>query len=394
MSPNERERRRINKIIRDNWNKCDTYSEVASLSGLTADKVRKRGFRMGLPSKSKNIKYIEELTPEKLLQREIIDKNTKIINQYKENKEKILISKLEQKEKELEALKSIQDIEITDIKPKNLKTGKLVAVAVASDWHYYETVNPEQIDYLNSFNKDIAYKRATNFFSSIVKLVELFNGKKEIETLVLALLGDFISGNIHDELLESNQGLVIDELIAVQNVICSGIEYLLRNTDLNIIIPCHSGNHSRVTKKTHIATEAGNSLEYLMYTNIAKYFKNEERIEFRVSRGYLSYLDLNGYVIRFHHGHAVKYGGGIGGLFIPAFKSISQWNKGKYASLDCFGHFHQIKDGGNFVTNGSLVGYNDFALRIKADFEKPKQLFFLIDTERKEKTVTTSIFLE
>jgi hypothetical protein len=130
-----------------------------------------------------------------------------------------------------------------------------------------------------------------------------------------------------------------------------------------------------------------------MYHNLANHFKNEKRIRFLIPRGYLSYVDVAGFVMRFHHGHAIKYGGGIGGIFISAFKAISQWDKAKRADLDVFGHFHQVKDGGKFISNGSLVGYNAYALRIKADFEKPKQVFFLVDHARKEKTTTCPIFL-
>jgi hypothetical protein len=42
--------------------------------------------------------------------------------------------------------------------------------------------------------------------------------------------------------------------------------------------------------------------------------------------------------------------------------------------------------------NGSLVGYNAFALSIKAGFEPPKQAFFLID-KSVGKTVVTPIIL-
>jgi hypothetical protein len=268
------------------------------------------------------------------------------------------------------------------------------AVVLASDWHYWETVNPEQVDNLNEYNKTIAERRAERFFQSIVKLLSVYNKHSNIDTLVLALLGDFISGNIHDELMESNQGLVIDELMAVQSAIASGLEYLLKNTNVKIILPCHCGNHGRITEKTHIATEAGNSLEYLMYHNLANYFKNEKRVEFRIARGYLSYVEIAGFTIRFHHGHSLRYAGGVGGIFIPAFKAISQWDKARRADLDCFGHFHQVKDGGKFISNGSLVGYNDYALRIKADYEKPKQVFFLVDHKRKEKTSTNPVFVE
>jgi len=41
-----------------------------------------------------------------------------------------------------------------------------------------------------------------------------------------------------------------------------------------------------------------------------------------------------------------------------------------------------MKDGGTFISNGSLIGWNAYAIKIKADFEKPKQAFFLVDKKR------------
>jgi hypothetical protein len=139
---------------------------------------------------------------------------------------------------------------------------------------------------------------------------------------------------------------------------------------------------------------AGNSLEYAMYHVLAKDFDGNKRVKFLITTSYLSFVTVGGYTIRFHHGHAIKYGGGIGGIFIPAFKAISQWQKSRSADLDVFGHFHASKDGGNFLCNGSLIGYNEYAVSIKCDYEKPKQTFFLVDHKRREKTITTPIFLE
>ena len=92
-------------------------------------------------------------------------------------------------------------------------------------------------------------------------------------------------------------------------------------------------------------------------------------------------MDIYDYKIRLHHGDSMRYGGGIGGLFIPAFKAISQWDKQIRADWTFFGHFHQLKDGGNFVSNGSLIGFSPYAIRIKADYEKPKQAFLILDKE-------------
>jgi hypothetical protein len=130
-----------------------------------------------------------------------------------------------------------------------------------------------------------------------------------------------------------------------------------------------------------------------MYHMLARAFQDEKRVKFIIPTSYHSFLDIDGYTIRFSHGHAIRYAGGVGGIFVPVKKAIGQWNKARHADLDVFGHFHQMRDGGDFICNGSLIGWNEFANFIKADFEKPKQVFFLINNNRKEKTVTCPIFL-
>lgn len=379
----------INEFIKANQHK--SYSEVARILGITPIAVRGRHQRMKLPSK-RQTEF--EIPDEEVIQKDIADTKAKSARKDVKEKYSFLLKENEALKAKLEVTKTVKDIQSYSITEGKKEISDATAVIVASDWHYWETVNADQVDNLNEFNKQIAEKRANAFFTNAVKLLKREQRDSKIQTAVLALLGDFMSNNIHPELMESNQGLPIDELMAVQDALVSGIEYLLENTDLNFVLPCHSGNHGRATEKRRISTEAGNSFEYLMYHNIANYFKNEKRVKFLISRGYLSYLDINGFVIRFHHGHALKYAGGVGGIFIPAFKAISQWDKARRADLDVFGHFHQMKDGGKFISNGSLVGYNDFALMIEADYEKPKQVFFIINHKRKEKTTTSPIFLE
>ena len=185
----------------------------------------------------------------------------------------------------------------------------------------------------------------------------------------------------------------MDATLECWRILSAGINYILDNTDVNLIIPCHSGNHARTTKKTHPSTESGNSLEYILYHGLASEFKDNKRVTFVIPTSYHSYIDVGGFMLRFHHGHAMRYSGGIGGIYISVNKAIAQWNKVQRADLDIFGHFHQLRDGGNFICNGSLIGWNEFANFIKADYEKPKQAFFLIDHERGEKTITAPIFL-
>jgi hypothetical protein len=291
---------------------------------------------------------------------------------------------IDRQERELKVVGGLRNnLETFDIQAlEGGGTSEGTAVLVASDWHVEENVNPHVISGLNEYNLDIAQARATKFFQAGLRLVRLLQQDLKIPRLVLPLLGDFISNDIHAEVAEVAEVSPIHAIVHAQKFLASGIEFLLDHSDLSFVIPCHSGNHARTTEKTRFATENGHSLEYLMYLHLAAYFRSEPRVQFLIAEGMHSYVNVYDKMIRFHHGHAVKYQGGVGGIYIPVNKAIAQWNKARHADLDVFGHFHQLRDGGNFICNGSLIGYNAFALSIKADYEQPKQALFLIDKKR------------
>lgn len=298
-------------------------------------------------------------------------------------KYKSAVRELNAHEKELNALLQIQKGRRVHSIRRRLpsKSSEATAIVCASDWHVEEEVKKCKVSGLNQYNLAIAKKRAEQFFVRALKLVRKEQQDIPIKEMVLFLGGDFISGNIHEELLENCLLRPIEAIIYAQELIQSGIEYLLENSDLHLTIVCACGNHSRITGKTHISTEQGNSLEYFMYHTLRSRMKNE-RIHFVIGDGYHIYLPVYDKVLRFHHGHSLKYGGGVGGLTIPVNKAISQWNKARWADRDIFGHWHTYMTMSNFVGNGSMIGYNAFALSIKADFERPQQSFFLVDKVR------------
>lgn len=299
-------------------------------------------------------------------------------------KNKVLMQEVEKLRKSLRGFEKIKPANTFVIKPRLSKsTGEATVVVLASDWHIEEIVDPATINDLNTHNLSIAKKRAVEFFQASLRLTEILSKDTIINTMVLALLGDFITGDIHDEMLETAEIEPTLAIIEAQKLLTSGIQFLLDNSKLNLVIPCHSGNHARTTKESRHATEAGHSLEYIMYHMLADHFRNEPRVKFIIPRSYHSFIKVYDEVIRFHHGHNLRYGGGVGGLTIPVNKAIAQWNKSrKDVTLDCFGHWHTRFDGGNFLANGSNIGFNAFAVSIKASYDKPSQTLFLIDKKR------------
>lgn len=376
-----------NKIIKENWLKMENR-EIGELVGISADAVQKRGRRMNLPRKDKAHQSIsQKINADKEAERSK-NQGGDLLAKYK-----ALIEINNRLERDLEILHTVKTVSTVKISKRENSKSEAVAVVLASDWHVGERVDPETISGVNSYNEVIAQKRGEQFFQNTLRLLQICEKDVEINTMILALLGDFITNTIHEELAETNTMLPADELSFAQNLIISGIEFLLQNTKVKLIIPCHSGNHGRMTKKQRISSEAGNSLEYFMYKNIASHFRNEKRIEFIIPRSYFSFVTVGDKVLRFSHGHHTQYGGGVGGITIPVNKAIAQWNKTRKADYDFFGHFHQFLDGGYWICNGSMMGFNAYAESIKAGFEPPKQAFFLIDFKR-GKTITAPILFD
>lgn len=266
-------------------------------------------------------------------------------------------------------------------------TSEGVVVTDASDWHVEELVKPSAINGLNEYTPDIAKARSIKFFQGNLRLTRLLQQDIKIRTMILALLGDFITGQLHEESAENNAMQPTAALQYAQNLIISGIDFTLNHSKLDLLIPCHSGNHARTTRKIHVASENGHSLEWLMYQNLADHYRNEKRVKFIIPDGYHSYVQIYKQTARFHHGHHIKYGGGVGGIFISAYKAVHNWNDARKADVDFFGHHHHHRDGGSFVSNGSLIGYGSFAVAIKAPYEPPRQTLTLFDKRRGRTTV-------
>lgn len=258
------------------------------------------------------------------------------------------------------------------------------AFALASDWHVEETVEPATVNGLNAYDLSIAERRARRFFDGISHLLDTHAPTFRIRELVVWLGGDLITGTIHDELLESNGLSPLLASLFVRRLVGDGLRMLLRShPELErIVVPCSHGNHGRTTHKPRISTGAANSYETALYLQLAGDFRDEPRVRFTVARGELTYLEVYGQRVRFTHGDAVKYGGGIGGIMIPINKAVAAWDRSIRADLTCMGHWHQLTFGSKCVVNGSLIGPSAYTVRIKAEMDEGRQAFFLMDSVR------------
>jgi hypothetical protein len=285
---------------------------------------------------------------------------------------------------------------IPEIKARETKSGlrEATPVAMLSDLHVEETVTREQSGGINEYNLDIAQTRLERFFAGVAWLNELYRSKFVIRDVVLAAMGDWITGYIHEEMVENNSLSPIEALVWLRPRIVAGINFLLKDPKLErVVIPCVAGNHGRTTKFTHVSTYHENSFEYLLYMQLASEFADNPRVTFVVDKSPHQWVSVFGKTIHVTHGDSLKYGGGVGGLSIPLGKRVPIWDKIRKSDVHLLGHFHTFRDYHHTVANGSMIGYGAYSMSIGADPEPPQQGYFLMDSKH-GKTCVSPIWLD
>lgn len=267
-------------------------------------------------------------------------------------------------------------------------------VALASDWHIESTVTAEQVNGVNEYNLEIAQHRVERYFGGLRYLAQYHSDHFKIRDGILWLGGDLITGYLHPDNVETNSLSPVQAIATLQGWLADGIRSTLAGTDVDSLrVVCSSGNHGRLTEKMRAASREANSIEWLLYHQLAREFTDEPRVRFTLPAGSFTYVDVYGKTIRFTHGDDTRYGGGVGGIMIPIRKAIARWQTVRHADLNVLGHYHAYHDLPDLVVNGSLIGYDAYAMSIGALYEEPQQGFFLMDS-RRGKTMPASIWVK
>lgn len=376
----------LDTFLKKNWEKY-TAREIARMFKVGDTTVSRHADKLGLKRKSETEKTISAIqTDRKKKQSETASKR-QLDQLLKENERLSELVGIK------ESLDPYHPVKITASKT----TGKhqATAFALASDWHLEQRVDGSKIMYPNEYNLQIAEARAKQFFDAVVIMIKEAEHNVEIKNLVLWLGGDFITGNIHTENLKVCQLGPAQAICFARDLLISGIEFLLKETNVEITIPYNHGNHARITDKVWKSTEEDNSLEYILYDDIAFHFKGNQRVKMVAPKGSVSMVEVYGLKICFVHGHhGFRYLDGVGGLYIPARKYVMRKFKNLNPYLVVMGHHHQYLQDTYFICNGSMIGYDQYADSCGFPYDIPKQTFFLVEEKRRCRTVTRPILFD
>jgi hypothetical protein len=267
-------------------------------------------------------------------------------------------------------------------------------VVLLSDIHCEETVRPETVNGLNAFDLDVCDARLAELQRRFLAMLEHERQLARVDRVVLWMGGDLISGMIHPELAEENSLHPLAAIRWIGERLRGFIDAAADNAK-EIVVATSCGNHGRTTEKLR-TNEADTSYEHHLYLTM-RAAETRRNVSWQIGEGHLNYLDLNGFKIRFCHGHAIRHQGGIGGIHVPLNKAIAAWDVSERAHLTCIGHWHQFSWSriGRYVTNGSVIGHSAYAVRIKVPgAEPPCQAAIVIDHGRREVTKAYPLFCD
>jgi len=308
---------------------------------------------------------------------------------------KAALGQIDRERERADAIAGLKGIEGKPPSTKSVKGRRHPAtmVVLLSDIHCEEVVRSEQVNGLNSFDLDVCEARLGELSERFFALLEHERHLCRIDRVCVWLGGDLISGMIHPELAEENALHPLAALRWIGERLRGFLDAVADNAK-EVLVVTSCGNHGRTTEKLR-TNEADTSYEHHLYVTMAAAEKRKN-VRWQIGEGHLNYVDLDGFAIRFMHGHAVRYQGGIGGIHVPLNKAISAWDSTRRADLTCLGHWHQFSwsRSGRYVTNGSVIGPSAYSVRIKASYEPPCQAAFVVDHHRREVTRAYPVFCD
>lgn len=314
------------------------------------------------------------------------------IRRERDNARNELVRLQEDYERAIKALDFIERAEGAALEPPKWmapakgKAGSATLMLALSDMHFDEVVNPDEVDGLNAYDRRIAEIRLKRWATNVVKLSRDYLAGVKYDGIVLALLGDTFSGDIHEELSETNDDTALGSLLHWSEQIAAAID-LLTAVSPKIHVVATPGNHGRTTRKPRAKLRAKTNFDWLLAKMVERNYRGNDKITFTIPEGADAWVPVYGQGHLFTHGDQVNGGGGIGGIWPPvmrlrARKAQRYMTMGSsFATLWC-GHWHQYTPTPGLVINGSVKGYDEYAFINNFQFEPPQQALAVVVPEK------------
>lgn len=263
-----------------------------------------------------------------------------------------------------------------------------------SDVHWAEVVNPTEVRNTNEYDVAKARARLHQLTRRTINLThKVVSGGGQYDRIVVPLLGDMVSGTIHDELAQTNELTAFRAIYTLADEIICMIDSF-KEAYGSVYLPCVVGNHGRLDKKPRAKQGTETNFDWALYEYLRRYYIRDENVLVDVPDGFTCRFSIEGTHFLASHGDNMKGGSGITGPLVPwaigtsrqlrQAHSIYQHVPGADVPHDVqlFGHWHQYHSMNNMIANGSVKGFDEFAMKCGFNYEVPQQALFWVTEKR------------
>ncbi len=185
---------------------------------------------------------------------------------------------------------------------------KASAVLHVSDWHIGCN---ENINGFNSFNYEIAQSRVRELTNKTIDWTKMHRHMYSVDELVIVATGDLISGDIHDELIRTNEFSVPEQCVKAATLFSKMTNELsthFKRVRVEFVV---ADNHSRTTKKIQFG-DGTNSYNYIVGYMSKIMLSGNTVIEFNLYPEIQKVIQVQNRRYLITHGNCVR--GGFAGI--------------------------------------------------------------------------------
>lgn len=265
-----------------------------------------------------------------------------------------------------------------------------VPVVMWSDWHFGEKVRPDDVNGANAYDTDIARRRIDRLLASTCDICHN-HGPGNYPGIVIPLMGDFISGGLHPELLRTDEEGRIPSALSVIDILCGALTRMADEFG-RVFCPAVPGNHGRNTMRPEYKGYVHTNFDWLIYQLVARWFeaRGDDRVKFLIPMSGDALFRVFSTRFLATHGDmlGVRGGDGIIGALGPITRGEIKM-RGQSQSLGrsydylLIGHWHQMFWGPRVIVANALKGFDEYAGKaLRAVPSTPSQPLFFVHPRR------------
>lgn len=258
---------------------------------------------------------------------------------------------------------------VLPVKPPVLKSGHSTEslVLLLSDLHAGEVVRSEEMNGINEYNFDICNRRLKFMSNTIIDLALNKLKGYQFDSLKIFGLGDFLSGNIHDELIEDVDGNILKWTVDLSYVLAQMIRQLsasFKEVEFVGVV----GNHGRMHQKPRFKARYVN-WDFLCYQYMSMFLSDQKNVKFKIPTSFWTTHEVKDHTWLLMHGDNINTWAGIPwygiNRTVTQLKELLEAKNQRFEYI-ALGHFHNrgILDRvrGELMINGSVIGGNEYSI--------------------------------